>query len=259
MKILAVSAIAVSMLGFANVAQAADKLFIDGDMVRGAQRGAPGPACVLNNQFKHLEKVVWRMRVRDADGKPLDDKGLKSVTVEVSNGQKVQAPFGPHPPMAGHRSFLVGHLDHPTGYPNGSLTCKVTATDTKGESATWEPFNRSTTQQVQAGRSRSRPNKLLGIFPEGRIGFPFREATSESWAAIAAQFVRAHHGFTGTLAGPHGWRGAGADRFALSSPAGAPAPRRPISARWWRSATCRGLSDGSASRPGMVRSARRSR
>ena len=88
MKILAVPAIAVSIFGFANIAQAqsAGKLFIDGDMVRGAQRGAPGPACVLNNQFRHLEKVVWRMRVRDADGKPLDDKGMKSVTVEVSNG-----------------------------------------------------------------------------------------------------------------------------------------------------------------------------
>jgi hypothetical protein len=153
MKILAVSAIAVSVLGFANVAQAENKLFIDGDMVRGAQRGAPGPACVLNNQFKHLEKVVYRMRVRDADGKPLDDKGLKSVTVELSNGQKLQGSYGPHPPNGPATDhFWSAIWIIPTDYPNGTLTYRVTATDLQGNSATWEPFNRSTTQlEVQAG------------------------------------------------------------------------------------------------------------
>jgi len=155
MKILAVPAIAVSILGFASVAQAqnATKLFIDGDMVRGAQRGAPGPACVLNNQFKHLEKVVWRLRVRDADGKPLDNTGLKSVEIQVSNGQKIQASFGPHPPNGPATDhFWSAIWIIPTDYPNGSLTYKVTATDTKGNSATWEPFNRTTTQlEVQAG------------------------------------------------------------------------------------------------------------
>ena len=137
MKILAVSAIAVSVLGVANVAQAENKLFIDGDMVRGAQRGAPGPACVLNNQFKHLEKVVYRMRVRDADGKPLDNTGLKSVTVELSNGQKLQGSYGPHPPNGpAIDQFWSAIWIIPADYPNGSLTYKVTATDTKGESAT---------------------------------------------------------------------------------------------------------------------------
>jgi hypothetical protein len=156
MKILAVSAVAVAFLGFANIAQAegAGKLFIDGgDMVRGAQRGAPGPACVLNNQFKHLEKVVWRMRVRDADGKPLDAAGLKSVTVEVSNGQKIPATFGPHPPNGPATDhFWSAIWIIPTDYPNGSLTYKVTAVDQQGNSTSWEPFNRSTTQlEVVAG------------------------------------------------------------------------------------------------------------
>jgi hypothetical protein len=153
MKILAASAIAVSILGFASIAQAESKLFIDGDMVRGAQRGAPGPACVLNNQFKHLEKVVYRMRVRDADGKPLDDKGLKSVTVEVSNGQKLQAVYGPHPPTGPATDrFWSAMWIIPADHPNGSFTYKVTATDLQGNSATWEPFNRSTTQlEIQAG------------------------------------------------------------------------------------------------------------
>jgi hypothetical protein len=161
MKLLTVSAMAVAIFGFADLAQAqsAGKLFIDGDMVRGAQRGAPGPACVLNNQFKHLEKVVWRMRVRDADGKPLDEKGLKSVVVEVSNGQKVQASYGPHPPNGPATDhFWSAIWIIPTDYPDGSLTYKVTATGTDGKTTTWEPFNRTTTQlQVVAGAIEIKP------------------------------------------------------------------------------------------------------
>src|ERR1700720_247758 len=72
MNFLAVSAIAVSICGFATIAQAqnAGKLFISSDMERGNQAGAP-PACVLNNVFIHLEKVVWRVRVQDQNGNVL--------------------------------------------------------------------------------------------------------------------------------------------------------------------------------------------
>jgi len=41
------------------------------------ESGTAGPICVLNNQFGHLEKVVFRFRVREASGKLLDDKGRK--------------------------------------------------------------------------------------------------------------------------------------------------------------------------------------
>ena len=66
MKRTLFSAIALStaVLSFAGGASAQD-LFLDGDIVRGNQPGAPGPICVLNNQFKHLEKVVFRFRVRE--------------------------------------------------------------------------------------------------------------------------------------------------------------------------------------------------
>src|SRR5256885_7427634 len=56
--------------------------------------------CVLSNQFKRLEKVVWRIRVLDAAGQSLDDKGLKSVVVELPDGQKLDAKFDRHPPPA---------------------------------------------------------------------------------------------------------------------------------------------------------------
>ncbi len=79
-------------------AESANRFFFEGDMVRGDQAGAPGPFCVLNSQFKRLEKVVWRVRVLDAAGKPLDDKGLKSLEIELPDGQKIAARFGPHPP-----------------------------------------------------------------------------------------------------------------------------------------------------------------
>jgi hypothetical protein len=69
------------------------------------------------------------------------------VVVEVSNGQKVAATFGPHPPNGpATDNFWSAIWIIPTDYPNGSLTYKVTATDLEGKSATWEPFNRTTTR-----------------------------------------------------------------------------------------------------------------
>src|SRR5262245_30549849 len=88
-KPLTVSAVALSLAGFADSAQA--QLFFEGDLVRGAQQGAPGPFCVLNNQFKRLEKVVWRIRVLDHAGKSLDASGLKSLVIELPDGQKLNA------------------------------------------------------------------------------------------------------------------------------------------------------------------------
>src|SRR5215467_11908753 len=89
-------AVSAATLGLANLglaetanAQTAKKLFFEGDLVRGAQQGAPGPFCVLNNQFKRLEKVVWRIRVLDQAGQALDEKGLKSVVVDLPDGQKL--------------------------------------------------------------------------------------------------------------------------------------------------------------------------
>ena len=134
----------------ANAEGAAPKqLFFEGDLVRGAQQGAPGPFCVLSNQFRRLEKVVWRIRVLDAAGQSLDDKGLKSVVVELPDGQKLNAKFDRHPPPAQGPA-----LDHfwtavwiiPTSYPSGSLGYKVVATDSDGHAQTWEPFKSQPSQ-----------------------------------------------------------------------------------------------------------------
>ena len=64
MKSACIAAVLLALgLGFSNGARAEGKLFFEGDIVRGDQEGAPGPGCVLNNQFKRLEKVVWRLRI----------------------------------------------------------------------------------------------------------------------------------------------------------------------------------------------------
>jgi hypothetical protein len=130
--------------GFASGAQAQQaKLFFEADIVRGDQEGAPGPGCVLNSQFKHLEKVVWRLRILDAAGKELDDKGLKSVVVELPDGQKMVGRFSGHPPPRIGPAvdyFWTARWIIPTEYPSGSFYYKVVATSLDGSSQTWEPF-----------------------------------------------------------------------------------------------------------------------
>lgn len=121
-------------------AQNGQRLFIAADMVRGLRGG--GPFCVLNSRFMRQEEVVWRIRVQDATGKALDDKGLKSVVVELSDGQKFPARFGGHPSK-------VHPTDHywtatwriPADYPTGSVNYKVIATALDGTTTSWEPFN----------------------------------------------------------------------------------------------------------------------
>jgi hypothetical protein len=154
MKTLTLSAVLLSsaVVSFASGARA-ESLFVEGDIVRGAQKGAPGPACVLNNQFKHLEKVVWRFRVRDQSGKVLDEKSLKSLVVELPDGQKISAAYGPHgPPNAPVDHFWTAIWVIPATYPNGAFTYKALATGGDGGSATWEPFLSKPSQlQVMPG------------------------------------------------------------------------------------------------------------
>ena len=102
MKTLTFSAIVWSMtvLGFADCAQAeqAKKLFFEGDIVRHPVADQAGPFCVLTSQFKRKEAVAWRIRVLESSGSVADDKVLKSVVVELGDGQKIPAHYGPHPP-----------------------------------------------------------------------------------------------------------------------------------------------------------------
>jgi hypothetical protein len=149
---LHLAALCFAVLGFADVAaaQEAQKLFIEGDIVRGnTPSGITGPVCVLANQFKRKENVIFRIRVRNAAGQALDDKGLKSLVVELSDGKKIPAEYRARPPASVRAALgLPGPIDYfwssawliPQDYPTGSLSYQVVATDMQGNTQSWVPM-----------------------------------------------------------------------------------------------------------------------
>ena len=126
-------------------AESGKPLFIAADMVTGP--GGSGPICVLRSQFMRNERVAWRIRVQDATGKQLDDKGLKSVVVELSDGQKFPARFGGHPPNAPTDWLWSSSWTIPEEHPTGTLNYKVVATALDGTTQSWEPVNNKRSYQ----------------------------------------------------------------------------------------------------------------
>jgi hypothetical protein len=103
-----------------------------------------GPFCVLVNQFKRNEAVAFRIRVLQPSGEVADGTVLKSVVVELGNGQKLPAAFKPHGnPATDHFWSLFWTI--PADHPNGSIGYKVVATMNDGSVVEWKPFNRPTT------------------------------------------------------------------------------------------------------------------
>lgn len=145
-KVLGGAAVALAALAAVSAAQAqqARKLFFEGDIVRHSVQGQPGPFCVLVNQFKRNEGVAFRIRVLEPSGAVADDKVLKSVVVELGNGQKLPAHYGPHgtPPTD---YFWSLNWIIPASYPTGTIGYKVIATLNDGSVEEWKPFNRATT------------------------------------------------------------------------------------------------------------------
>jgi hypothetical protein len=147
-----IAALCVAVLGFGQVsaAQEAQKMFIEGDIVRGnTPNGITGPVCVLANQFKRKENVIFRIRVRNIAGQPLDNKNIKSIVVELSDGKRYPAEYRARPPVAVRAALgLTGPLDYfwsaawliPQDYPTGSLSYRVVATDMQGNTQEWTPF-----------------------------------------------------------------------------------------------------------------------
>jgi len=131
-------------------ADSGTRLFIAADMVRGP--AGSGPVCVLSSRFMRNERVAWRIRVQDVTGKELDDKGLKSLVVELSDGQKFPAQFGGHPPQEPTAYLWSAGWTIPDDYPTGTLNYKVVATALDGTTQTWEPVtNKYSLLTVVAG------------------------------------------------------------------------------------------------------------
>ena len=92
-----------------------------------------------------------------ANGEVADDKVLKGVVVELGNGQKIAAHYGPHgnPPTDYFWSFF---WTIPDDFPTGSLGYKILATMNDGSTVEWVPFVRPTTQlMVVAGEPAMKP------------------------------------------------------------------------------------------------------
>lgn len=143
--------LSVAFAGLAGPAAAqvrttpAGKLFFEGDIVKHNLDGQLGPFCVLQSRYMRGEAVAWRMRVLQANGTPADDKVLKSLVVELGNGEKVTLDYGPHgnPPTD---FFWANSWTIPQNHPTGSLGYKVVATMVDGSVVTWEPFTRPNSQ-----------------------------------------------------------------------------------------------------------------
>lgn len=142
--------VAGAAFGFIHVggAQAAGPaMVIQSDTVRGVLQGMTAPGCVLNNQFKHKEEIVFRIRVIDTKtGKQMDNTTLKSLTVELPDGEKFPAHFGKHPPQDPVAFYWTFGWAIPANYPTGSITYKVTAVDKHGHTATFAPFEAKESQ-----------------------------------------------------------------------------------------------------------------
>src|SRR5262245_58030472 len=97
-KIVAAVSFAAVVSCVSAQAQEIQKLFVEGDIVRGnTPLGATGPICVLTSQFKRGENVVFRIRVRNLQGKPLDTAGIKSIEVELADGRQMTTSLGGRP------------------------------------------------------------------------------------------------------------------------------------------------------------------
>ncbi len=119
-------------------AQGAQKLFFEGDMVAGAHSG---PICVLKSQYTHGQIVVWRVRLQDQTGKKLDNKGVKSLVIELPDGKTFPMHYGPHPKGRTDDYFWTTSWQIPADYPTGTFSYKVVATSLSGDMQTWAPFN----------------------------------------------------------------------------------------------------------------------
>ena len=148
---LSAIAVAIALIGMSGTAAAQvrtdppGKLFFEGDIVRHNLEGQQGPFCVLQNRFKRGEAIAWRIRVLRPDGTVADNTVLKSVVVELGNGQKIPTEFGPHGNPATDY-FWAESWTVPQNYPTGSLGYNVIATMQDDSVVTWEPFTRPATQ-----------------------------------------------------------------------------------------------------------------
>ena len=146
MKALTASAVALSALGFASVAQAqqAGKLFFEGDIVRGASPARPVRSACSTTSSSGWKRWCGACASSIRRARRSTTRGSRASSSQLPDGQKLDARFGPHPPPqlgTGHGLFLDGGLDHSGRAIRAARSpTRSSATDLDGKTHTWEPF-----------------------------------------------------------------------------------------------------------------------
>jgi hypothetical protein len=128
-----------------KAAAVSDKLFLSVDVVQGSKNltgdAAKLRSCVLSSRFPRNGEMVFRARVFDPKtGDLMDDKALKSVEVQLSNGRTLQAAYGAHPKDPPNEFFWTTSWVIPKDHPTGTLKYGVTATAADGRTGKFEPM-----------------------------------------------------------------------------------------------------------------------
>jgi hypothetical protein len=113
----------------------------------------PADICVESSRYFLGQEIVWRIRVLDEAHRPMDNKQLKSVVVEIPGGPTLNASYGGHPgnPGATPTDYFwsavwtipgPGDSTYPDGYPTGTFPYQVLATALHGKrTGTFNDFN----------------------------------------------------------------------------------------------------------------------
>ena len=70
----------------------------------------------------------------------LDGKALKSLVIELPDGQKIPMKYGGHPRGGTEDAFWSISWKVPENYPTGTFSYHVVATDQQGDVVRWQPF-----------------------------------------------------------------------------------------------------------------------
>jgi hypothetical protein len=129
----------------APAAPGASTLFLMVDVVQGSKNLSTeqraSRSCVLASRFPRNSEIVWRARVHDpVSGEPMDGNLAKLVEVQLANGTKLAAKYGPHPKDPPNEDYWTASWVIPKDHATGTLKYKVVATANDGRVGEFEPF-----------------------------------------------------------------------------------------------------------------------